>query len=112
MSASTLLDKLIFPYKKDLIETTTRSKIVTILKLNENSQAFALAIEQRLAERLVLRYRLQNLSVSRHVADRPLAEPCTAQPEYIAASGCTNRSTFNLYYNFRLIYISEYPVFS
>lgn len=35
------------------------------------------AIQQRLAQRLVLRYRLQDLALCRHIAYGPLAQPST-----------------------------------
>ena len=54
-------------------------------KNNKNSQSLALSVEQGLTERLVLWDCLQNLAVSRHVADRPLAQPRTAQPKHITA---------------------------
>jgi len=44
-----------------------------------------MAIEQRLAQRLVLRDCLQNLSLGSYVADGPLAQSRAGEPENVAA---------------------------
>jgi len=44
-----------------------------------------MAIEQRLAQRLVLRDGLQNLSLRSHIANGPLAQPRAGEPEDVAA---------------------------
>ena len=57
-----------------------------------HSQSLALAVEQSLAQGLVLRNRLQYLFVHRDVADRPLTEPRAAQAEHVATATQQNNS--------------------
>lgn len=52
-------------------------------KANENAdlQSFPEAVDQGLEQGLIVGYRLQYVSIRRHIADGPLAQARTAQPE-------------------------------
>ena len=54
--------------------------------------SLALALDERLHERLVLRDGLQDLAVGGHVPDGPLPEPRARQPEHVAARKSTRES--------------------
>lgn len=55
-------------------------------------QSLSVAINEGLEEGFVVGDRLQDVSVCRHVADRPLAQPSAAQTENVAEGG-TDRFT-------------------
>lgn len=46
-----------------------------------NSQSLSVSIDESLEERFIVGDGLQDVAVSRHVANRPLAQPSAAQPE-------------------------------
>jgi hypothetical protein len=56
-------------------------------------QSFPISVEEGLAEALVLRNGLEDVPVSRHVANGPLAQPRATQPEHVAENIHNNYET-------------------
>lgn len=61
------------------------SVIVSVLQ--SDSQSLSVSVDEGLEQGFVVRDRLQDVPVRRHVADRPLTEPSAAQPEDVAEGG-------------------------
>lgn len=51
------------------------------MKMPTDLQSFPEAVDQGLEQGLIVGYRLQYVSIRRHIADGPLAQARTAQPE-------------------------------
>lgn len=66
-----------------------------------DSQSLSVSINEGLEERFVMGDGLQDVPVSCHVADRPLAQPSAAQPENVAAR--ETMETFNFIINLFII---------
>lgn len=62
-------------------------------KMPGNLQSFPEAIYEGLEEGFIVGNGLENVSICCHVADRPLAQPCTAQSEDVTGERDMRKKT-------------------
>ena len=80
-------------------------------KGGRDSQAFATAVNECLAQALVLGDGLQNGAVRGDIANGPLTQPRAAQPEYVPAHTHTNTHTHRAGVNDYQIHLNDVVVY-